>query len=142
MGEEKQVDYSYAKVTEILCPHCNRTSTADIWLIVDQAARPELIQKIINGGFNTPICPSCNQPMGEVDKPLLIYRPGEQPPLLFSPAKKTAIAEDQAHNVQTLVKQLLDAIGSEEDDWVMEGLKRVHRSQLAAMLSQLSKREA
>ena len=141
MGKDKQVDYSYAKATELRCPHCNQTTTADIWLIVDQAARPELIQHILDGKLNSPICPNCSQPLGETDESLLIYRPSEQPPLLFSPARKATIAEEQAHNLQTLVKRLLDAIGSEEDDWVMEGLKRVHRSQLAPMLSQVLKRE-
>ena len=136
------MDYSYAKATELRCPHCHQTLTADIWLIVDQSARPELIQKMIDGEWNILMCPNCNQLISETDEPLLIYRPGEQPPLLFSPARETVIAEDQAHNVQTLVKQLLDALGSEDDDWVMEGLKRVHRSQLATMLNQISKREA
>ena len=136
------MDYSYTKATELRCPHCHQTCTSETWLIVDQAARPELIQKIIDGELNSLICPNCGQPIGEIDQPLLVYRPSEQPPLLFSPAKKTAIAEDQAHNVQTLVKRLLDEIGSEDDDWVMEGLKRVHRSQLAAMLSGDSKCES
>ncbi|MDJ0702214.1 MAG: CpXC domain-containing protein [Leptolyngbyaceae cyanobacterium MO_188.B28] len=136
------MDYSYAKATEHSCPHCHQTTTADIWLIVDQAARPELVQKIINGELNSLMCPNCGQSIGEIDRPLLVYRPSEQPPLLFSPARKTAIAEDQAHNVQALVKRLLDEIGNEDDDWVMEGLKRVHRSQLAAMLSSDSKFES
>ena len=136
------MDYSYAKATELRCPHCDQTTSADIWLIVDQSARPELIQKIIGEEWNVPICSHCSQPIGEIDQPLLIYRPGEQPPLLFSPARTTAIAEDQAHNLQTLVKRLLDEIGSEDDDWVMEGLKRVHRSHLAAMLSQVSNSDA
>ena len=127
------MDYSYAKPTDLHCPSCNQPFTVAVWLIVDEPARPNLIQDLVNRQLNHFSCPHCHQPV-EADESLLIYRPNKQPPLLFSPATKTAIAEDQAHELQQLVKRLLDALDSRDDDWVMEGLKRVPRNRLPGML--------
>jgi uncharacterized protein YbaR (Trm112 family) len=127
------MDYSHTKPTDLRCPSCNQPFTVAVWLIVDEPAQPRLIQELINGQLNRFSCPHCHQPV-EADEPLLVYRPNKQPPLLFSPATKTAIAEDQSHDLQQLVKRLLDALDSSDDDWVMEGLKRVPRNRLPGML--------
>ena len=132
------MDYSFAQPIERQCPSCHQTATVEVWLIIDQVARPDLVQSLIEGGFNPLICPYCNQSLGEADQPLLIYRPNQQPPLLFTPADSTALAEDQAHEMQHLVQRLLDALESSDDEWVMEGLKRVSRDRLLEILNQVS----
>ena len=108
----------------------------DVWLIVDQSTRPDLIQDRIEGSFKMHICPNCTQHIPEVDQPLLIYRTGKPPPLLFAPGLKTTLAEDQTHTLQQLVQHLLDAFESSDDDWIMEGLKRVRWNQLPIILSE------
>ena len=128
------MDYSYVQATKLHCPHCHQTATVDVWLIVDQTARPELIQQILQGDFNTFTCPHCRQTLDAPDEPLLIYQPHQHPPLLFSPAQKTAIPQEQAHNLQRLVHHLLNTLENQDDTWVMEGLKRVHRNQLSTIL--------
>lgn len=136
------MDYSYSKPTEIRCSHCNQMVTVDVWLIVDQVAQPDSIQNIIEGNFKTHPCPNCSQSIHEVDHPVLIYRPKQQPPLLFAPALKTTLAEDQTHTLQQLVQHLLDSLDSSDDDWIMEGLKRVRWHQLPHLLSQTGEESA
>ena len=129
------MDYSYAQPTVVHCAHCRQTETVDLWVILDQAARPELLQQLKEKTLNHRICSHCEQPMEGDDEPLLIYRPGQEPPLLFSPAPKTVFAEDQAHDMQRLVQHLLATLDDSDDDWVMEGLKRVPRHQLVETLT-------
>lgn len=128
------MDNSYSKPTETHCPHCNQRVSVDVWLIIDQSAQPNLIQSIIEGSFKTHSCPRCTRQIPEVDQPILIYRPGQQPPLLFAPALKTTLAEDQAHTLQHLVQYLLDTLNNSDDDWIMEGLKRIRWNQLPITL--------
>lgn len=130
------MDNSYSKPTESHCPHCNQKVTVDVWLIVDQSAHPDLTQGIIEGSFKTHACPNCTQNISEVDQPVLIYRPKQQPFLLFAPALKTTLKEDQTHTLQKLVQHLLDTLDSSDDDWIMEGLKRVRWNQLPIILSE------
>lgn len=127
---------SYSRSTEIHCPHCNQIVAVDVWLIVDQSAQPDLIQSIIEGSFKTKPCPKCTQLIPEVDQPVLIYRPKQQPPLLFAPALKTTLAEDQTHTLQQLVQHLLDTLDTNDDEWIMEGLKRIRWNQLPVILSE------
>ena len=136
--KETLVDYSYAQAMERQCPSCQQISSQEVWLIIDQTARPDLVQSIIEESFNSLVCPHCNQAMGVVDQPLLIYRPNQQPPLLFTHADATALAEDQAHEMQHLVQHLLEALDNSDDEWVMEGLKRVPRHRLMEFLKQTS----
>ena len=132
------MDYSYTQPTTVQCSACTQTATVDVWVIVDAATRPELVQDLQQGTLNTLKCPHCDQSIGIEDEPLLVYRPTEQPSLIFSPASKTAFAEDQAHEMQHLVQHLLETLDNTDDDWVMEGLKRVPRHQLVAVLNEHS----
>ncbi|MGR3279655.1 CpXC domain-containing protein [Acaryochloris marina NIES-2412] len=130
------MDNSYFKPTETHCPHCNQGVTVDVWLIVDQDTQPDSIQSIIEGSFQTHLCPNCSKSIQEVDQPILIYRSKLHPPLLFAPALKTTLKEDQTHTLQQLVQHLMDTLDTSDDDWIMEGLKRVHWKQLPIILSE------
>ena len=129
------MENSYSKPTETHCPHCDQRVTIEVWLIVDQGTQPESIQSIIDGSFQTHSCPNCSKSIQGVDQPVLIYQPKQQPPLLFAPALKTTLIEDQTHTLQQLVQHLLDSLDSNDDDWVMEGLQRVRWNQLPIILS-------
>ncbi len=40
---------SYTETTSLTCPHCGESFAAEIWLIIDAAERPELVEKIKQG---------------------------------------------------------------------------------------------
>ena len=103
-------------------------------MIIDQASRPELIQHLQEKKLNVVICPHCNQQMGIADEPLLLYRPNQEPQIIFSPAQKTLLREDQAHHMHKLVQQLLDSLHSNDTEWVVENLKRIPRQKLLSFI--------
>ncbi|WP_255801608.1 CpXC domain-containing protein [Acaryochloris sp. 'Moss Beach'] len=129
------MDYSYSRPTEVHCPHCNQMVTVDVWLILDQGSQPDSIQSIIEGSFQTHPCPNCSKSIQKVDQPILIYQSKLHPSLLFAPALKTTLKEDQTHTLQQLVQHLMDTLDTSDDDWIMEGLKRVRWKQLPIILS-------
>ncbi|ABW31592.1 hypothetical protein AM1_A0083 (plasmid) [Acaryochloris marina MBIC11017] len=134
--KKRSLEHSYSKFTDVECPHCHQSVRVNVWWIVDQSTQPDLIQKIVEGSFKTHPCPKCTQLIPEVDQPLLIYRPRQQQPLLFAPALKTTLAEDQTHTLQHLVQHLLETLDSSDDDWIMEGLKRIRWNQLLMIYSE------
>ncbi|MBN2549545.1 MAG: CHAT domain-containing protein [Anaerolineales bacterium] len=126
--------HSYAETASLTCPQCQQAFQAEIWLIVDTAARTDLLEKIRAGGLHTLPCPHCSQPV-QVDAPLLLYRLGEEPALIFSPAPG---ADDAASQQQArgLAGMLRINLGEEwQDAWVQGGLPGVRREALSAVLS-------
>ena len=101
-------------------------------MIVDGEAQPELLQQLQEGNLNQFICENCGERSVVVDKPLLIYRPQQEPPLIFSPPLKVGPQQERALK-HRLIECLVESIGG-DDDWVMEGMKRVGRSELTETL--------
>lgn len=130
------MDHSWAKPIKTICAACQQPFSIDVWVILDQTSRPDLIQQLKNETLNPLVCPHCEHQMGMADEPLLVYRPNQAPPLLFAHADKTLLGEDQAHNMHHLVEHLLQDLHSDDQEWVMEGLKRVPRLQLLEELEQ------
>ncbi len=139
MREEIAVEISFSQTISSTCPQCRTTFEAEIWLIVDTSARPDLLDRIRRGTLHDLACPNCKQTPGQVDAPLLLYRPGEIPPLLYSPAQQITAQEDleDAHDlVNTLRINLGDAW---QETWLEHGLMGIPRPHLAAVLNDLSK---
>jgi hypothetical protein len=65
---------SFQQTQQLTCPRCGQSFQAAIWLIVDAAERPDLLEKIQAGTLHQMVCPHC-QFQGEVDAPLLLYNP-------------------------------------------------------------------
>lgn len=86
--------HSLSQKVELTCPQCGQSFPAEVWLLVDTAERPDLTERIRAGTLHDQPCPHCGHE-GMVDAPLLLYRPGEAPPLLFSPAQGTTAEQDQ-----------------------------------------------
>ena len=86
--------HSFADQLMLSCPQCGADFTPDIWLIIDMAERPDLLALIRNGSVHRFACPGGH--VGEADAPLLLFRPGETPPLLFTPAAGTTAEQDRA----------------------------------------------
>ena len=85
--------HSFADQPTRTCPQCGASFTPDVWLIIDTAERPDLLALTRAGSIHRLVCPGGHA--GEVDAPLLLYRPGETPPLLFVTAARTTVDQDR-----------------------------------------------
>ncbi|WP_204137855.1 CpXC domain-containing protein, partial [Halomicronema sp. CCY15110] len=126
--------YSYAESVSLSCPSCRTEFAAQCWQIVDGVERPDLLKRIQRGKLHRMVCPDCGRVAATLDRPLLIYRPGQTPSLLFSPAEQTSREEDQAQ-AQALILRLRQGLGAAwQDDWLEPGLTGVPRPQLIQVL--------
>ena len=129
------MSHSYAERLDVTCPHCDQDFHPDLYLIVDAGERPDLLERTREGTLQDLSCSHCHQAVGQPDAPLLFYRPGEDPPLLFSPAQRTTEEQNQQH-VVGLVGRLRESMGDDwREEWVAEGLSGVPRHLLSAALS-------
>jgi DNA-directed RNA polymerase subunit RPC12/RpoP len=85
---------TYSQNASLACSQCGQAFEAEIWLIVDTAGRPDLLRRARDGTLHRITCPHCGHE-GMVDAPLLLYRPGQDPPLFFSPAQGTTAGQDR-----------------------------------------------
>ena len=131
---ERIMTHSFAQETEQTCSQCGQTFSADVWLIVDVAERPDLLERIRKGTLHDLPCPHCGH-WGAVDAPLLVLRPGQEPPLLFSPAQGTTTEQDREQDAG-LVGALRERLGDAwQDEWVRQGLPGVPHPMLPVALS-------
>jgi CpXC protein len=101
---------SFAQRRTFTCAACGKTAEAEIWLIVDATELPHAIEQLRLGTLHQVSSPSCAAPV-EVDAPVLLYRPGCDPTLIFLPAKQTLPEEDQrdSHDLFLLLRNRLGA---------------------------------
>ena len=125
-------DYSYKQTSQITCPQCGVSLTAQMWLILDAAARPDLLDALRRGALHTSVCAN-GHPI-PLDLPLLLYRPGEDATLLFSPAEQTSQEEDQQH-ANALLGMLRDALGAAWNAAWVEQMPVVPRRLLPPLLA-------
>ncbi len=136
---------SFQQTQQLTCPRCGQSFQAAIWLIVDAAERPDLLEKIQAGTLHQVVCPHC-QFQGEVDAPLLLYNPplplgapfgddkGPGVRALFSPAQGTTAEQDQ-EQARALMERLRQSLGDAwQDDWLSHGLPAVPRPLLPLAL--------
>ncbi len=124
--------HSYAQRETITCPSCEKSFSADVWTIVDIAERHDLMEQILEGTLHQVSCPFCDADV-PVDLPLLLYRPGQPQPLLFSPSQETSKMERRAEAVD-LVERLRKSVGEDwNNDWLAQ-VGVVHRERLAQAL--------
>lgn len=124
--------HSYAQRETITCPHCEKSFSADLWTIVDIAERSDLMERILDETLHEVTCPFCGTDF-DVDLPLLLYRPGQPQPLLFSPSQETTKME-QRGEATDLVERLHKSVGEAWDnDWLAQ-VGVVDRERLAEVL--------
>ncbi|MGB9872982.1 MAG: CpXC domain-containing protein, partial [Anaerolineae bacterium] len=70
--------HSFAQPASLTCPRCGQTFSAEVWLIVDAAERPDLLERLRDGTLHDVTCPHCGH-SGQVDAPLLVFRPHLSP---------------------------------------------------------------
>ncbi|MCB9137703.1 MAG: tetratricopeptide repeat protein [Caldilineaceae bacterium] len=127
------MDASFSQNAQLTCPNCRRAFDAEIWLIVDAGARPDLMERIRAGALHDIPCPHCGE-AGQIDAPLLLYRPGNEPRLVFSPAQATT-AEQDREQASGLAGALAQQLGDAWQDAWLEELLVLPRPLLAAALS-------
>lgn len=79
---------------------------------MDANKRPELLDKVNHGELHELTCPLCKF-AGRVDAPLLVYRPGASPALIFSPARQTTQQQNQ-EQANSFLRYLRNQLG---DGW-------------------------
>ncbi len=135
------MSHSYAQPADLPCPNCHQTFHAELWLILDAAERPDLIERLRAGELHTLTCPHCGH-TAQADAPLLLFFPNSPLPLgegpgvrlLFSPARRTTAEEDRQH-ARELLTRLRQSLGEAwQDEWV-EGMQVVPRELLLLILS-------
>lgn len=128
--------HSYSREFELTCPECGAVYRAPIWLIVDGAERRDLLSRASESRLHRVSCP--NDHAGEADAPLLVYLPGRNPPLFFSPAPySTAEQHQDEEQARDLLNRLKESLGTVWDDSsISEDLIRVPRRLLPVALIQ------
>ena len=116
---------------DITCPHCGSDFSAYLWVIVDVAESPELVPSIRDDSIHYVTCSRCGQGLGQADSPLLIYRPGYRPPVLFSPSWGDPV-EDIKESCVFLMNQLRQSLGA---SWQDSGIAVVPRTNLGGVLT-------
>ena len=123
--------HSFADHTSLTCPQCGATFTPEVWLIIDAAERHDLQAIVRAGAINHVPCP--NGHSGQVDVPLLIFRPSENPPLLFGHAAQTTGEQDRAM-ADGLIGRLAASLGDAwRDEWAAGLLPLPRRLLLEAL---------
>ncbi|GEM_PF-1643240 len=140
---------SFSPTTDLTCPRCGTSFRADAWLIIDAAARPDLLEQARQGTLHQVTCPQCGH-VFDADQPLLLYFPPDFPSpfgrgargegsgvrVLFSPAQQTTAEQDRQH-ARHLVERLKESLGSAwRDEWLANGLPAVPRPLLPLALTE------
>ncbi|SLK00916.1 CHAT domain-containing protein [Arthrobacter sp. P2b] len=126
---------SSAERIEKQCPTCGATAVADVWLIVDESERPDLVRSLRDDVLHGVSCTNCGSDVGQIDAPVVLYRPQREPAVLFFPAKQTSAEEDH-ENAFFLLTKLRDALGDTwRDEW-LQPLNSVSQEMARFILSE------
>jgi hypothetical protein len=110
---------SIAERAQATCPTCERAFVADLWVVVDEAERPDLIELARERQLHDLVCPECGGTAGHADSALIIYRPGRTPRFLYAPS-----SQPEEDNVPTLLVALRERLGEAwRDEWATSILR-------------------
>jgi hypothetical protein len=127
------MSHSHAEPAALPCRGCGELIEGDVWIIVDVAERPDLLARLRAGTIHDLVCPGCGH-AATVNAPLLVYWPGAEPALLFSPARNGNPEQDE-EQATALVSMFREDMGGEwRDEWLARGLTGAAREALPALL--------
>ena len=125
--------HSHAEAAALPCRACGKMFECEVWIIVATAERPDLLARMRAGTLHELTCPHCGR-ADTLNAPLLVYRPGAEPPLLFSPARGGSREQDE-EQAMALLGMFREGLGGEwRDEWLAQGLAGVAREALPALL--------
>src|SRR5688500_10229909 len=101
---------SFSQPYELVCPTCETPFSAEIWVLVDAAERPDLAAAARDGSLHDTVCPNCGQ-TGVVAAPLLYHDPAARA-VIFGVPRDTA-EEEWREIAQSLLWMLIGALPKE-----------------------------
>lgn len=126
--------HSIAETVTLPCMQCARPIEAEVWIVVDVDERPGLLARLRAGTLHDMACAGCGH-VAAVNAPVLVFRPGAEPALLFSPANGGSPEQDEQQAI-ALVGMFRENMGDDwRDVWLAHGLTGVARAALPAVLS-------
>jgi predicted nucleic-acid-binding Zn-ribbon protein len=124
--EGNTMAHSYARPLGITCLKCGKQSTVEVHMIVDVDERPDLLQAILNDTFFMSTCPHCGS-KGFSDTPLLVFRPKQEPHLLFCMAEGMS-PEWNMQQAKELLGRLKKSVGwGWRNEWLSGGLQTLQQ---------------
>jgi CHAT domain-containing protein/tetratricopeptide (TPR) repeat protein len=111
---------SLSQITDLICSQCGRAFQSEVWRIIDTAERPDLLSDVEQETIHVFSCPQCHNDI-PLDAPLLLYRLGDWPKLIFSPTLK-ANKEQKLQQANELLAALSKSLA---DAWSNEWLKQI-----------------
>ncbi|HZD69918.1 MAG TPA: CpXC domain-containing protein [Actinomycetes bacterium] len=123
---------SFPQYPPTRCVNCGAAYTPELYVIVDSSERPDLIERIKDDILHCAICPQCGVVMA-FGMPLLVYRPGESVPVMYSPAPGANPAQREEHAIM-LLSALRDRLGPKWSDRLERGVYMVDRDRLEVVV--------
>lgn len=129
-GDRVAENVSFSQYVHVECPRCKKPFTPEIYVLVDTAERPDLVQLIKDMILHCPVCPFCNLVL-DVGMPLLVYRPDQRVPVIFAPVKGSS-TEQRDEQAQMLFSTLHQRLGGK---WRDDLKRHVYVTDLAGLAS-------
>lgn len=130
---KNQASLSKSEHVTLPCRGCGRPLEIEVWIVVDTAERPDLLARLRDGSLHVACCPDCGHE-AKVNAPLLVYRPGAEPALLFSPARGGTPEQDE-EQATALLGMFREDMGDQwRDEWLGRGLTGVPHEALHVLM--------
>ena len=129
------MDLSQSKSLQFNCPRCGVVFDADVWLIVDTTARPDLLQSCLNDTIHTLSCPQ-GHPV-RAGAPLLVIDRSQRR-TIFSPGGE--VTPGTADQGASLLRRAANAAGGAAGG-LSDQVEVIPRSRLCLALNGRSRQE-
>jgi hypothetical protein len=101
---------SFAENAPLTCPACGRQFTGEVWMLVDAAERPDLVEELRGERLNLVECPHCSH-HGPAGAPLLLHDgPGRR---VYFAAPADAAEHEVREQAQSLLYVLVGSLPEE-----------------------------
>jgi hypothetical protein len=115
------------------CDFCDKQFEFDSWWLIDTCERPDLLTKVKDGTLHDAVCPGCGH-ANRIQSNLLLYRPMNDPVLIFSTAEVAKLGDNKS-SLRYYLNVLKKKLGNNwRDEWMAKGVVKVQRSQLASLI--------
>jgi tetratricopeptide (TPR) repeat protein len=123
---------SFSPDEHIRCAGCGESFNPELYVIVDTSERPDLVELIKKGTLHSAVCPHCNVILQFV-MPLLVYRPGETVPVIYSPVP--GASESQQEQYEDMIFHIFrERLGESWDDGLANHIYMVGRADLSSVV--------
>jgi hypothetical protein len=111
---------SLDELQHFTCPKCSRSFESRIWLIIDEAEYPQLLDKVKQGDIYSVNCPDCRHEV-MLNTPLLVVQRDRDPRLIYAVAEGKSLKEDREH-LRRLIAILRH---NQQNEWLVEWEKQI-----------------